>query len=140
MESGTHLLLTFRSSGHVMLRLEMFGGLGLTGDDGTLVVTQRRRLALLALVAVGREHGMSRDKLIAYLWPESPIESARHSLEQLLYGLRRELGESVFLDGNPLRLNADVVLSDVQTLAQAIERGALEHAASVYRGDRKSVV
>ncbi|HKG93226.1 MAG TPA: BTAD domain-containing putative transcriptional regulator [Gemmatimonadaceae bacterium] len=117
-----------------MLRIEMLGGLALTGDDGIPVVTQRRRLALLALVAASREQGMSRDKLIAYLWPESPPESARHSLEQLLYGLRRQLREPLFLDGNPLRLNPTVVWSDVTALEQSAARGALEDAARVYRG------
>lgn len=117
-----------------MLRLEMFGGLVLTGGDGTAVATQRRRLALLALVAVARQRGMSRDKLVAYLWPESAPESARHSLEQLLYGLRRDLGESVFVDGNPLRLNTDAVSSDVDVFEQSLEAGALEDAARAYQG------
>lgn len=116
------------------LRLVVFGGLELTRDNGSVVATQHRRLALLALVAVSRELGVSRDKLLGFLWPESPPDSARHSLEQLVYGLRRELGDAIFLDGNPLRLNPNVVLSDIEALEQSLERGAFEDAATIYRG------
>src|SRR6188472_3438789 len=70
-----------------MLRLNTFGGLTLTRgtEDLTGAATQRRRLALLVLLAVAGPVGMSRDKLLAYLWPESDVERARHVLNQLLY-------------------------------------------------------
>jgi hypothetical protein len=45
-----------------------------------VVAEQRRRLALLVLLASGRERGVSRDKLIAALSPESPSDSARRLL------------------------------------------------------------
>src|SRR5262245_7021734 len=56
-----------------VLRLRTFGGLTLArgSEDLTGAVTQRRRLALLALLAASGPAGMSRDKLLAYLWPES---------------------------------------------------------------------
>lgn len=112
----------------------MFGGLALTRDNGSIIATQHRRLALLALVAVSRGRGVSRDRLLGYLWPEGQPDSARHSLEQLVYGLRREVGESVFLDGNPMRLNPEVVRSDIEAREQSLERGAVEDAAKVYGG------
>ena len=73
-----------------MFRLETLGSLGLTDGPAAAVTTQRRRLALLALLAVAGERGLTRDKLVAYLWPNSPSDNARHGLEQLLYGLRRQ--------------------------------------------------
>ena len=52
-----------------MFRLRTFGGAALFDDgrplDGPAV--QRRRIALLALLAVAGEGGMSRDKLLAFL-------------------------------------------------------------------------
>jgi serine/threonine-protein kinase len=64
--------------------------------------TQRRRIALLALLAVAADLGVTRDKLVAYLWPERD-ERARHLLNQMLYSLRRELGEDeLFLGTDPL--------------------------------------
>ncbi len=82
-------------------RLATFGGLSLAADVEPLRTTQRRRLALLALLAVAGERGLSRDKLQAYLWPESRADQARHALEQLLYFLRRQLGDDAFLGTNP---------------------------------------
>jgi DNA-binding SARP family transcriptional activator len=117
-----------------MLRLETFGGLSLTGGAGASVVTQRRRLALLALLASSGERGLSRDKLIAYLWPESPAENARHGLEQLLYALRRQLSDELLLGTDPLRVNSAVMSSDVAEFDRAIAAGALLEAVQHYRG------
>jgi DNA-binding SARP family transcriptional activator len=73
-------------------RLETFGGLSLSRSEGPVLLSQRRRLAMLALLSVAGTRGMQRDKLIGYLWPESTADSARHSLDQLVYGMRRGLG------------------------------------------------
>ncbi len=117
-----------------MLRLETFGGLNLSGTAGTPAVTQRRRLALLVLLAAAGERGISRDKLIAYLWPESPVENARHGLEQLLYALRRQLSDELLLGTDPLRVNEAVMSSDVAEFDRAIAGGSLLEAVKLYRG------
>jgi DNA-binding SARP family transcriptional activator len=117
-----------------MLRLETFGGLTLSGTAGYLPVTQRRRLALLALLAAVGERGISRDKLIAYLWPESPADNARHGLEQLLYALRRQLSDQLLLGTDPLRVNPEVISSDVAEFDRAIAEGSLPEAVKLYRG------
>ena len=117
-----------------MFRLETLGGLSLTGDAGPLRATPRRRLALLALLAVAGERGLSRDKLQAFFWPDSPAENARHALEQLLYALRRQLGDDAFLGTNPVALNPAVIGSDVDGFQRAVEERALEKAAALYRG------
>ena len=117
-----------------MFRLETLGGLALTEGPAAAVTTQRRRLALLALLAVAGERGLTRDKLVAYLWPESPSNNARHALEQLLYGLRRQLGDSVLLGPDPLRLNPELITSDVTQFAAAVGRGAPAEAVGLYRG------
>src|SRR5205085_1387695 len=77
--------------------LRAFGGLSLQGPDGlvTGAAVQRRKLALLTLLAVAGERGQSRDKLIAIMWPESEVERARHVLTQTLSSLRRELRQAL---------------------------------------------
>ena len=117
-----------------MFRLETLGSLALTGGPAAAVTTQRRRLALLALLAVAGERGLTRDKLAAYLWPDSPSDNARHGLEQLLYELRRQLGNSVVLGPDPLRLNPETITSDVTEFRQAVARGAPVEAVELYRG------
>lgn len=115
-------------------RLETFGKLTLTGGATGAVSHQRRRLALLALLAASGDRGVSRDKIVAYFWPESPSELGRHSLEQLLHALRRALGDSVFKGANPVGLDSTVVASDVAEFESALSRGALEDAVALYSG------
>ena len=115
-------------------KLETFGGLTLVGGAPRSLSHQRLRLALLALLAASGERGMSRDKILGYLWPESESGAARHSLEQLLHALRRRLGDSVFAGVNPLALNSEVVRSDVVDFAQALLEEDFASAVGLYRG------
>lgn len=117
-----------------MLRLETFGGLTLTDAAGQHVASQRRRLALLALLAGGGERGLSRDKLVACLWPESAADNARHALEQLVYSMRRELPEAVLQGSDPLRLDSAVVSTDVADFTSRLAAGDLAGAVAAYRG------
>ena len=115
-------------------RLLTLGGGALVDAAGAAVADQRRRIALLVLLASSRERGVSRDKLVAALSPESTTESARHALHQLLYYLRQQIGDEAFLGTDPLRLDPDVVAFDVAEFEQALEAGDLERAVALYRG------
>jgi DNA-binding SARP family transcriptional activator len=117
-----------------MLRLETFGAPALIDESGRPVVPQRRRLALLALLAVAGERGMSRDKVIACLWPESSTENARHALDQLLYFLRRQLPVSPVAGVDPLRLDGAVVRADVAEFSASLAAGDASTAVALYRG------
>jgi serine/threonine-protein kinase len=116
------------------LRLLALGGATLVDSGGAVVAEQRRRLALLVLIAAGRGKGVSRDKLISYLNPESSTESARHALHQLLYYIRQQAGEDVLIGTDPLRMNPDVVTSDVSEFEDALDRGDLNAGVALYRG------
>ena len=109
-----------------MLRLLTLGGLSLC-DDGTPVTgaaSQRSRLALLAVLATAGPAGVTRDKLLALLWPESDDERARHALKQAVYALRRDLGtENAIVGTATLSLDASVVTSDIREFDDAIVRG-----------------
>lgn len=118
-----------------MLRLQTFGGLALTDAAGAPRRTQRRRLALLAMLAAAGQNGLRRDKLIAGLWSESPAENARHALEQLLYSVRRQFPPGGPFEGvDPLRLDPEIIESDVQEFESALRRGAPGEAVALYRG------
>src|SRR4249920_2331807 len=88
----------------LMFRLATLGGLSLGNSEAADVAIPRRRLALLALLAVAGDRGLSRDKLVAYFWPDSSAEYARHSLEQLLYSLRHQLHHGLFRGTDPMSL------------------------------------
>jgi DNA-binding SARP family transcriptional activator len=117
-----------------MFRLGSFGGLILTDAAGEVVMPQRRRLALLALLAVAGERGLSRDKVLGYLWSESSSENARHALEQLLYSMRKQVAEPLFQGTDPLRLDTRVVHADVVEFARAMAANDPSSAVAVYRG------
>jgi DNA-binding SARP family transcriptional activator len=117
-----------------MLRLNALGGLTLLDAAGNPVVTQRRRLALLALLAAAGGRGLSRDKLATYLWAESSTEHARHALEQLLYSIRRQISDEVLLGTDPLQFNPSVLTSDVDDFERALGRNQLAEAAALYHG------
>jgi len=120
-----------------MLRLQTFGGVSLYRGDENLTgaVTQRRRLGILVLLATSGATGLSRDKLLAFLWPESDAPSARHVLNQLLYAQRRQVGDEALFQGRKtLRLNPAVIASDVDEFQRALEADQLAAAADLYRG------
>jgi DNA-binding SARP family transcriptional activator len=116
-----------------MLRLETFGGLALT-DRREERPQPRRRLALLARLAPSGAKGVSRDDLLALLWPERDFDSARHSLDQLLYEMRRALGVSPVVGGAALRLDPAVISCDLAEWEAAVRRADLEAAVALYRG------
>jgi serine/threonine-protein kinase len=117
--------------------LRTFGGLSIT-DDGvacTGAATQRKTLALLALLAAAGKNGLSRDKIISYLWPESDAANGRSLLKQACYALRRDLrAPDLFLGKTELRLNPNAVTSDVQAFEDALARGELSSAIAQYTG------
>lgn len=118
--------------------LVLFDGLSLAAADGGAVpaaALQRRRLALLALLALADERGVSRETVQAYLWPESPPDRARHALDQLLYATRRDLGRDAVLSGaSDLRLNPQVVDTDVRRFERALAAERWAEAAALRRG------
>jgi DNA-binding SARP family transcriptional activator len=118
-----------------MLKLKTLGGLTLTAGTSGSTLTQRQRLALLAILAVAGEKGITRDRVLALLWPDSPEESARHSLGQLLYALRRDLGSpDGVLGTTTLTLNPEIVGTDLREYAEATEAGDHDRAVALYAG------
>jgi DNA-binding SARP family transcriptional activator len=119
------------------LRIRTFGGLSVE-DHGTPLgpaAQQPKRLALLALIARSGRQGITRDRLIACLWPESDEPRARNALNQALFGLRRDLHSDAVLEGREiLRLNLERISSDVEDFETALNAGQFEQAVELYRG------
>lgn len=120
-----------------MLHVRTFGGLSVAADGVPVggAGHQRKTMALLALLATAGLRGVSRDKLIAYLWPDADEEHGRGLLKQAFYALRRDLhAPDLFLRATELRLNPTVVTSDIQLFEIALDRGDLSGAVSLYQG------
>jgi DNA-binding SARP family transcriptional activator/TolB-like protein len=120
-----------------MLRLRTLGGLSIENAVSTqgAVAHHRRPLALLALLAVAGRKGLSRDKIIALLWPESDADHGRNSLSQVISFLRRELSaDDVVLGSTELRVNTSVLGCDVTDFEERIAADDLEGAIGIYAG------
>ena len=123
------------------LSVTLLGGFEARLDGArALVLPTRKAQALLAYLALpaGRVH--PRDKLAALLWGGIRDESARASLRQALFSIRKALDADSVLrqDGDALALDLASVEVDAGLFERAVKDGtpeALEHAAELYRGD-----
>jgi DNA-binding SARP family transcriptional activator/Tfp pilus assembly protein PilF len=120
-----------------MLTLQLFGGCTLVADGEAITgpAVQRRRLALLAMLASSPGGAASRDKLIAYFWPDEERDQARHFLADSLFRLRKALGKDVLITvGDDVRINPDVLDSDTGRFEKLVANGAFAEAVVLYRG------
>jgi serine/threonine-protein kinase len=120
-----------------MLVLELLGTLSLRNETPPVPVSaqQKRSLGLLAILAVAGRQGFPRDRVEAYLWPESSAPLARHSLDQTVYAIRHALGSDFILStARELRLNPDLVQVDAWEFEEAIRARQWETAVHRYKG------
>lgn len=76
-----------------------------------------------------------REKLVAYLWPDSDSERARPLLSDSIYRINQAVGgEALLAIGEELRLNTDVLRSDVVDFRDAIACRDWERAVELYTG------
>lgn len=118
-----------------MFKLRLFGTPQLEGPAGALPSPGPRRLAALASLAAAGAAGLTRDKLIARLWPETDEDRARRNLSQLLYAMRTELGAELVEGTGTLRLDPAQCFSDVAAFDAAITDGRDADAVAVYLGE-----
>lgn len=118
-------------------RLLVLGGFRLeTGEGREISVSARKAQGVLGVLALAGPAGMARDRLSTMFWGELPSERARHSLRQLLSGLRRDAdlvranGELVALDA--ARCTVDAL--EFRDCAAGEDCTPLERAAALYCG------
>lgn len=124
-----------------MIELRLLGPVGLSTSDGAevrAVLTQPKRLALLAYLAASSPGGFHRrDALLALFWPDFTERQARLSLRQALHHLRHALGASVIANrgGCELGLAPGALWCDVVEFRRVLDQGDLAAALELYRGD-----
>ena len=129
--------------------------------DGSVVPLRRNSKAktILKCLIINRQHPVSRDYLMGWLWPEASYKKARWSLNTSMYTLRRLLGSTLpqgtcknlilqeqghyFLDPSiQLWVDKDV-FEDYYVLGRGFEKtgqrkeaaAEYEKAIKLYRGD-----
>jgi DNA-binding SARP family transcriptional activator len=120
-----------------MLSLRLFGGISLSDSVRAIPprASQRRQLALLAVLSAPAARPFSRDKLGAVLWPEATSEHARRLLSDTIYVLRTALGDDVILTaGENVSINVDRLQADVLEFTRAVEKGDYRKAVEIRNG------
>lgn len=120
------------------VRLELLGGVGLSpdGEEGRRVLSQPKRVALLAYVALRRGGDfVRRDELLGLFWGESDEGRARAALRQALRFLRRKLGSEVVVNRGDGEVALGSAGCDALDLFQAMERGDDRRIVELYAGD-----
>ena len=126
-----------------MLRLTTLGAIDLRDRRGHPVreiLSQPKRIALLVYLAM--ESGklgpsVPRDRLLALFWPESDATHARNTLSQALHHLRQALGTDVIESRGSIMVGvrADQLWCDATVFLETVERGDVELALDLYRGE-----
>src|SRR5438046_6060166 len=120
-----------------MLVLDLLGTLSLRNETHPVPVAaqQKRPLGLLAILGLSGRQGLCRDRIEAYLWPESSSARAQHALDQSVYAIRHALGSAFILStARELRLNPELVRVDVWEFEQAMRVGQWDAAVGHYTG------
>src|SRR6266849_10564998 len=120
-----------------MVVLDVLGTLSLRNETGPVPVAaqQKRPLGLLAILGLVGRQGLSRDRIEAYLWPESSGTRAQHALDQTVYAIRHALGSDFILStARELRLNPDLVQVDAWEFEEAIRARQWAAAVERYKG------
>lgn len=125
-----------------VFQLRLFGNPSIEGSEEGQPLTsraaQRHRIALLALTALAPGQRLTRDRLLAYLWPRERPRTRPQSPQSRTYVLRSTLGESALLsEGDDPRLDAVVMHTDVaMELARRRARAAPRVGAEPEPHDR----
>jgi DNA-binding SARP family transcriptional activator len=117
--------------------ITLFGGAAIHVDGAPIGgrATHRHPLALIALLVTNGGRPVTRDKLIALLWPERDGDSARNLLKVNVHELRKELGDGAIRStGDQLSADSSALSCDVVDFQAAIARGDDETAVGLYTG------
>src|SRR6059058_5689187 len=105
------------------------------GREAPPDVLWRKHVALLTYLALSPDGTRSRSHLLGLLWPESPDDKARRSLNEAVRRLRSALGtERLRTRGDTLQLNASELEVDVRQFEALRAEGQLR-ALELLRGE-----
>jgi DNA-binding SARP family transcriptional activator len=123
-----------------MFTLKVLGTIELQDAEGrriSSVLSQPKRLAMLAVLALEAPRRLQRDEVMALLWPEQSQERGRNALRQALHYLRRSLGPGVVVGRNAegIGVEPDKLWCDATALLRAAESGQNDEVLGLYDGE-----
>jgi len=130
-----HRINTLRGNRFRLVTLGRPTLLGSAGDEDASLAKRRRKLALLAVLAMARRP-VARDTLVELFWGEQDEARARHSLSNALSSLRRALGQqSITTRDADVALAPDAPLDvDALEIGDAAEARDFARVVELYGG------
>lgn len=116
------------------LHVEALGRLGIHWKGSLQPKVMRAPVRSAVLVILALEGEISREEIMALLWPESPGSRARHSLNQALHRLRGDFGHAWLLARGDRLSATEALTSDVGAFLAAAEEGDFLRASELYKG------
>lgn len=128
------------ATGAAPVTLALFGLFRVAADGETIALRSRKAGALLAFLALARDHRATREQLADLLWTDRGAEQARASLRQTLAELRAlaPLASAVAIDREAVSLCNGSFTSDIAQIMAAAGGGdiaALADALVPVSGD-----
>ncbi|AMW03852.1 AAA family ATPase [Gemmatimonas phototrophica] len=114
--------------------LRTLGAPSLLSEANEPVLPKGKPLALLAYCAADRRRKLSRDECAALLWSDMPTERARHSVRQVIWRLRRALGEDFITRDDLITGIGPGLVTDREQFLEAVHSDNAELALSLYAG------
>jgi DNA-binding SARP family transcriptional activator/Tfp pilus assembly protein PilF/TolB-like protein len=119
--------------------LSILGETRLSSADGSDCTPKSRKArAVLVLLALSHQQSVIRERLAAYLWPDSEPDKAKASLRQTVGELRSVLDidpgqTTMVISRDRIALAAGQVICDSVALLSALRDGNLDSAVSILR-------
>lgn len=124
----------------MMYSFRVLGSVDLRGPDDRRIgslLSQPKRLSLLALLTIEAPRRLQRDEVVGLLWPEMSDERARGALRQALHYLRRSLGPGVITGKGEegIGVAPDKLECDAAELLRAAAEGRFGDALDLHSGE-----
>lgn len=123
-----------------MYSINLLGTPQILQDAQPLTITRKKSRALLYYLAAHAKP-LTRDRLLAFFWPDQDRAAAQQVLRTTLHGLRKALGSALVVDDDTLAI-APEVLVDVRTFEANLTTPTstrsvqlLTSTLQLYRGD-----
>ena len=97
-----------------------------------------KRLALLSYLLLSSQPGFHRrDSLLPLFWPEQDQKSARNSLSNMLYHIRKTLGKEAIENrgAEEVKINPEALWADTEAFIIACRKKDFPGAMDLYRGE-----
>lgn len=122
-----------------MLTVRLFGTPQILVDAAAIVPTRRKARALVYYLAA-HPLPVTREHLLAFLWPDSDRASGQQTLRATLYSLRKSLSDAIVADEAGLSLAPDAAVDSRRLEAALLHPAAGGDAAQqaaleLYRGE-----